>query len=65
MFFCSSNSGNTYQLRKLNIPPSIYKVPASNSLRIPIALMFFVIISAHLHVFLYSPFGTGDLHLKF
>jgi len=32
------------QLRKLNIPPSIHKVPASNSLRRPIALTFFVII---------------------
>ena len=42
-------------LRKLNILSSIQKVPGSNSVRRPIVVMFFVISSVHLHVFLYSP----------
>ena len=42
-------------LQKQNIPPSIHKVPVSNSVRRPIVVIFFTIIAVHLHGSPYSP----------
>jgi hypothetical protein len=56
-----------YFLRKLNIPPSIQKVPGSNSFRIPVALILFVTVSIHLYVFLCSSLNwapTKFIHVR-